>query len=132
MIKSAIMALRRRIFLLFPIFFFLACGSRDTALVTDEGAESVEVLTLKLRARENDVRRLKHTLQTSPAHSRFKEEADLEGLEERLTAVRLKLDVLRTSDKAARSQRREELNAAYSDLTQFLRDVETRYAKEAQ
>ena len=113
--------------LLLPLLFVVACGPRGASIPTENTPESLDVLTLKLRAREEEVRRLKQKLITSPAHSRFKEEADLDGEEERLTAVRLKLDVLRASDEAARPKSREEFNAAYADLTQFLHDVETRY-----
>lgn len=115
----------RRFIFLIPFLFLIACAPRETPPPPQE--ESLDVLTLKLRAREEEAQRFKQNLKSSTA-SRFKEEADLQSVEERLTAVRLQLDILRTSDAAAQPKAREEFNGALSDLTQFLHEVETRYA----
>lgn len=120
------MGLHRLLFL-FPIFLLTACGPQNGPPEKVESLDSIEVLDLKLRAREDEFHRFKQKLATSAAHSHFKEESDLDALGERLTTARLKLDVVRTSDAAAQPKAQEEFNAALSDLTQNLREVESRY-----
>lgn len=117
----------QRFLYLFPIFLLTACGPQSGAPEKVESLESIDILNLKLRAREEEFQRLKQKLAASAAHSRFREESDLDAMGERLTAARLQLDFVRTSDGAAQSKARENFNAALSDITQFLHEMESRY-----
>lgn len=118
-----------RLFFLFPLFLLAACGPQNRPPEMNESLEAIDVLNLKLRAREEEFHRFRQKLASSPAHSRFKEESDLDSLGERLTTARLKLDVVRTSDTAAQPQAQEDFNAALSDLTEFLHKMESQYQR---
>ncbi|MBL8024520.1 MAG: hypothetical protein JNK54_09625 [Elusimicrobia bacterium] len=110
------------------LFFSLtACGPQGDHSVRTDGLESLDVLRLKLHARQNDVNRFKQRLESAPAHSRFKAEADWDGVQERLTAARLKLDALNSVDVHDQPQAQADFHETLSELTRFLREIEQRY-----
>jgi hypothetical protein len=113
--------------LLFPL---AACGPRESPPHHFETLESIEVLSLKLQARQNEVTRFKHRIESAPAHSRFKADADEDGLQERLITARLKLDVLKSAEPGEQPQAHNEFNDALLELNRFLREVESRYQTE--
>ena len=122
----------RRGSILFSIFLLAACGPRGATPEKGDPLESIEILTLKLQAREKEFQRFKQKLAAAPPHSRFREESDMDGVGERLTAARLQLDILRTSDDAGRAKATADFNAALADLTQFLHEAESRYQVESE
>jgi hypothetical protein len=112
------------------LFSLAACGSRESTSVNTVNMEPIEVLSLKLHARQNEVTRFKHRIESAPAHSRFKAEADEDGLQERLITARLKLDALKSADPREQPQAHNEFNDALMELNRFLREVESRYQME--
>ncbi|MBL0059521.1 MAG: hypothetical protein IPP35_10540 [Elusimicrobia bacterium] len=117
-----------RAFLLVLCLLF-ACGRGAPAPTETEPLEPVNELSLRLQAREAEARRVKTQLEADSAHSRFKIEADLEGLQERVTAAELALEAVRAADSANQAETRKTFNAALADLTGFQREIKARYLK---
>ncbi len=85
------------------------------------------VLELRVRARESEIAGIKERVRADTRHNTTHIEIDLSDLNERLTAVRVRLDALKASSPAPTETSVREFDQAYDELRGAVREFKSRY-----
>ncbi len=101
------------------------CSSGGKAKGAD--AEDMAAAGLRLRARTDEVTRLKSRLKTSGGSNRRAINAALDDLEEFRTVAEVKLEVFRAADEKNRPSARSDFESALKDLEASLAETQKRF-----